>query len=284
MSYKTILVHADHSPHMEQRVRAAALAGDNINTHIAGVAVTGISHYLRLSERVRQQGGQGTEALHEEIGRLHKSAEAALARFEEAARAAGIHDFESRLVADEELNGLSLHARYSDLTILTQLDPDEPANPMADDLPEYVAVSSGRPVLVLPHRYKVEALAANPLLAWDGGLEATRVLHHALPLLERVGKVDILILRHGMKHAGPADAAGGDIVRYLAHHDVAANVIQEHDSHGDFGSTLLACCNTVRSDLLVMGCYGHSRFQEMLRGGVTRTVLEQMTIPVLMAH
>ncbi|WP_151639256.1 universal stress protein [Noviherbaspirillum aerium] len=284
MSYKTILVHADHSPHLVQRVRAASLAGNNINTHIVGVAVTGVSHYLRLSERTRQQGGQVTDAWHEEVGRLHKSAEAALARFEDAARAAGLQSFECRLVADDELDGLSLHARYSDLTILTQWDAEAPAHPMADDLPEYVAVSSGRPVLVLPHRHEIEVLADNPLLAWDGSLEATRAVHHALPLLERAGKVDVLILRHGRKPTASNDVAGADIVPYLAHHDIAANVIQERDSHSDIGGALLACCDTAQSDLLVMGCYGHSRFQEMLRGGVTLTVLEKMTIPVLMAH
>lgn len=284
MSYKTIVVHADHSRHMVQRVRAASLAGENVNAHIIGVAVTGISHYLRLSEQVRQQGRQDTDALHEQVSRLHKSAEPALVSFEEAAKAAGIHSFECRLVADEELGGLSLQARYSDLTILTQLDPDEPANPMSDDLPEYIVVSSGRPVLVLPHRYEFTALADRPLLAWDSSLEATRAVHHALPLLERAGKTDILILRHGGEQPWQNDVAGADIVQYLAHHDIEANVIQEHYSHGEIGGALLTCCSTVHSDLLVMGCYGHSRFQEMLWGGVTRTVLEQMTIPVLMAH
>lgn len=212
MSYTTIVVHADHSRHMVQRVHAAVLAANNVGAHIVGVAVTGISQYLRLSERVRQQGGHNADALNEEVSRLQKSAESALARFEEAARAAGTHSFECRLVADEELGGLSLQAQYSDPTILTQLDPDEPANPMADDLPEYVAVSSGRPVLVLPHHYVPRALANRPLLAWDGSLEVTRAAHHALPLLKRAGKVDILILSHGRGKLRQNDVAGVDVM------------------------------------------------------------------------
>ena len=44
------------------------------------------------------------------------------------------------------------------------------------------------------------------------------------------------------------------------------------------------CIRDRNCDLLVLGAYGHSRFRETLLGGVTRTVLESMTVPVLMAH
>jgi len=33
-----------------------------------------------------------------------------------------------------------------------------------------------------------------------------------------------------------------------------------------------------------MGAWGHSRIREMILGGVTREVLAQTTLPVLMAH
>ena len=50
------------------------------------------------------------------------------------------------------------------------------------------------------------------------------------------------------------------------------------------GERLLSLAADVSADMLVMGAYGHSRIRESLLGGVTRTVLEEMTIPVLMAH
>jgi len=34
----------------------------------------------------------------------------------------------------------------------------------------------------------------------------------------------------------------------------------------------------------VMGGYGHSRLREFVLGGVTRDMLERMTVPLLLAH
>jgi nucleotide-binding universal stress UspA family protein len=76
---------------------------------------------------------------------------------------------------------------------------------------------------------------------------------------------------------------GADLALYLARHGVKVDVLQE-TTEQDSGNALLSLAADVNADLLVMGCYVHSRFREVLLGGATRTVLESMTLPVLMSH
>jgi nucleotide-binding universal stress UspA family protein len=64
---------------------------------------------------------------------------------------------------------------------------------------------------------------------------------------------------------------------------MTATALQVADD-SEIGATLLSRIADSGADLLVMGCYGHSRFREMLLGGATRTVLESMTVAVLMSH
>jgi nucleotide-binding universal stress UspA family protein len=75
-----------------------------------------------------------------------------------------------------------------------------------------------------------------------------------------------------------------DIARYLARHGIQANVELAEAAGADTGAVILECAATVEADLIVMGAYGHSRFTELVLGGVTRTVLRRMTVPVLMAN
>jgi nucleotide-binding universal stress UspA family protein len=76
---------------------------------------------------------------------------------------------------------------------------------------------------------------------------------------------------------------GGDIALYLARHNVKVDVLPQKTDI-DVGSALLSMASDLASDMIVMGGYGHSRFREILLGGVTRTVLGSMTVPVLMSH
>jgi nucleotide-binding universal stress UspA family protein len=76
---------------------------------------------------------------------------------------------------------------------------------------------------------------------------------------------------------------GPDIAHYLARHGVKANVIRQQTDI-DVGSALLSMVTDLNSDCIVMGAYGHPRLRERLLGGVTRTVLESMTVPVSMSN
>jgi nucleotide-binding universal stress UspA family protein len=278
-SYKTVLVHADHSRHAAERIRIAAGIANAEQAHLVGAAMTGVSRYV--FENGMLDPREPTLASH--LAFLRERAANALAEFETIVKSMGVQSFEKRLFDDEAGGALSLQARYSDLVVIGQPDPDEPAPSAMPDLPEYVVMSGGRPVLIVPYAGQFQHVGQNVLVAWDGGAEATRALSGALPLLRRARNVDVLMFKAQRQPGAPGAQPDTDLAPYLARHGVQVNVVQR-GTDIDNGNALLSAAADQSSDLLVMGCYGHSRFREILLGGASRTILDSMTVPVLMAH
>jgi nucleotide-binding universal stress UspA family protein len=279
MSYKTILVHVDRSRHAEQRMRIAADLALRHDAHLIGAAATGLSRYIAATGGVNMQD----PALTQHLDFLRRQADAALAGFETVMRAAGVPSWERQLVEDEPGGGISLLARYADLVLLSQTDLDEALPGIGSDFPEYVLLNSGRPVLLLPYAGKFDSIAMHALLAWDGSLEASRAITGALPLLHQAQDVKLVVFNAQQQVNMHSEQPGADIALYLARHGVTVEALHE-TTQQDSGNALLSLAADTGADLLVMGCYVHSRFREMLLGGASRTVLESMTLPVLMAH
>lgn len=279
MSYKTILVHVDHSRHAPQRIRVAAEIALRDNAHLVGLAMTGVSRYLLDSDTVDQQ----EPVLLTHISALKKQAEQALEKYEELVRQMGVLSWERRLVDDEPAGGVSLEARYADLVVLGQTDTDEVLPAMMSDFPEYVVMYAGRPVLIVPYAGSFEHIGKKILVAWDGSMEASRAINGALPFLRQAHEVKVVVFNADKQVNVHGEQPGADIALYLARHGVNVDVLQETTDQ-DSGNALLSLAADTFADLLVMGCYAHSRFREVLLGGASRTVLESMTLPVLMAH
>ena len=105
--------------------------------------------------------------------------------------------------------------------------------------------------------------------------------HAIVPVQQRAQIVDVAVINPRSQAHGAEP--GADIALYLARHGIRVQVVQHHTGQ-EVGAALLALANEVNADLIVMGGYGHTRFREILLGGVTRTVLDAMTVPVLMSH
>jgi nucleotide-binding universal stress UspA family protein len=282
MAYKSILVHADLSRHAPQRMAIAARLAHAHQAHLIGAAMTGMSRFYLENNR-----GMRGAAVAAQISALHGQAEQALVQFETLARQAGAVSLERRLIEDDEDGGMAVSARYSDLTVLSQHDAGEALPGAMSDLVPYVMLNAARPVLIVPRSGPFAQLGTQAgttvVVAWDGSMEATRAIGHALPLLRAARLVVLALLHPPAGHAQPARHPGSDIAAYLSRHGVPVEVRQAITT-GDIGAALLAMAAEVHADLLVMGGYGHARFREILLGGVTETVLRQMTLPVLMAH
>ncbi|GIZ50533.1 universal stress protein [Noviherbaspirillum aridicola] len=279
MDYKTILVHVDGSKHLERRMRVAAMLAEDCGAHLVGAAVTGISSvaYADAGSGVPNPNA----GMLMDIAARH--AKAALARFEALAGQLGIASFESRLVDDEPLEGISVQGRYADLVVLGQDDPGEPLPTVGGKFAEYVSLHCGCPVLIVPHSGAVRAVGDSVLVAWNASAQATRALHAAIPLLRRASVVRVAVLDAANELGAHGEQPGADIALYLARHGIKVEVV-ERGADGEVGDALLSLAADLGSDMLVMGCYGHSRFGEILLGGVTRTVLASMTLPVFMMH
>ena len=285
MAYPTILVHVDEHPQGDQRIRLAAQLALRAGGHLIGAAATGVSRFLYHS--MPPEKDDPTLALHRDM--LREQARAALARFAGQCQQAGIASFEAKVVDDDGGAGLSLHARAADLVVISQADPHGTRG--AADLPAYVISNSGRPVLLVPTAAQIPSVGRRILVSWDGGREAARAMQVALPLLKDADQVSIAVFEVATAEHAVADALAADPRPWLARHGVTATLAVHAVDHQrrlsrrhEVGERLLSLAADSAADLLVMGAYGHSRFRESLLGGVTRTVLEAMTLPVLMAH
>jgi nucleotide-binding universal stress UspA family protein len=280
VSYKSILVHVDDRPRSEARIAIALELAVRFEAHVTALAPVKAAPYpgpalsvLEQAAAVPQVNGPGERASH------------ALERFQERARQAGISSVETRAVRGEFPAVAALHARYSDLVVVGQYDPDDESADAscARHYPELIALGAGRPVLVVPYAGRFRSVGQNVAIAWDAGREATRAVTDALPILKRARKVTVLAVnprqvgRHG-------DEPGADIALFLARHGVKVEASQQQSGSLDVGSFLLSRLADMDADLLVMGAYGHSRLREMVLGGVTRTILDSMTLPVMMSH
>jgi len=144
---------------------------------------------------------------------------------------------------------------------------------------ESALLHSGRPVLVAPAQAP-STIGRKIVIAWNGKEQSARALGAAIPFLAKAEVVTVLTAVESYTAGRP-----GDVVRYLAWHGIRAEAVEAPASGpGKVGQILLERAEDVDADLLVMGAYGHSRLREMVMGGVTRTILRSMTLPVLLSH
>lgn len=174
-------------------------------------------------------------------------------------------------------------ALFADLLVLGQRDPaDEEAAAVPPDFVESVLLSSGRPGLVIPHIGVSAPIGQTIAIAWKATPEAARAVTAALPLLRRARRVHVL----SWGEEQPAGVTGEalDLERYLGAHGVSFTWDRAGAERQQIGELLLSRVFDLGADLLVMGCYGHSRAREWILGGASRTILASMTLPVLMMH
>lgn len=275
---KDILVHVDGSPAAERRVEVAAALAEANEGHLTGLHVTSGAEDMPWVE------GYATEMV---IRYATERAEADRAR----ARESFERQSAGRALTREwrETSGLvdrtvTLHGRYADLIVLGQSDPSAAGFGPAAGVAEHVPLSAGRPCLILPYAGSWPALGRRVLVAWDGGREAARAVNDALPLLKRAQQVTIVTIGDRLQGGGRADHGAAALGAHLTRHGLAVTV--RHDGGGSLAvpDLLLSLAADLSTDLLVMGAYGHNRLRELIMGGVTRAILDHMTVPVLMSH
>jgi nucleotide-binding universal stress UspA family protein len=260
MAYKDLLVIVDDDPRTRERVSHAADLAERFDAHLAGLCVSLIS----APDAVPRTA-------------------AARQLFEDAIGQRGIPT-EWRAATGFPVDAAAVQARYADLIVLGQLDPADAQAAVNSPSPEDIALSVGRPTLVIPYVGNYSPVGHRVLVAWDASREATRAVNDAIPLLAAAATVTILTVDPVIGPTGHGDTPGADIALHLARHGVKAQVEKTASGGVGIGDVLLSRASDLGADLLVMGAYGHSRMRELVLGGVTRTVLTSMTLPVFMSH
>ena len=168
-------------------------------------------------------------------------------------------------------------ARLADLTVVPH--PEAGDDVSSSDALHAVLFDSGRPVLIAPQKAG-QAIGSRICIAWNGTAESAAAVHAAIPWMQRAEAVRVLSADEYQRR-GPGAA---DLLGYLALHGIHPEVAQFRPMDRDVGRGMLAAAREFGADLLAMGAYSHSRLRQLILGGVTRHVLENAALPVMMAR
>jgi nucleotide-binding universal stress UspA family protein len=172
-------------------------------------------------------------------------------------------------------------AKSFDLTILGRLSPDARSIGFP---PGETVVASGRPVLVIPYAETIDKFGRRALIAWDGTREAVRAVHGALPLLDRAEAVMVIYVGAQQASLEQHRPSLEWISSHLKRHRIPAQPEATLRGALSISELLLSRAADMSADLIVSGAYHHSQLREALIGGVSRDLMEQMTVPVLFSH
>lgn len=275
--FKTLLVHLDATPVSRSRLKLVKQLATQQDARIE--VLYAVMPWMMQYPLALDAGGMVAGQL---MQWQLDARDAIRAAFEKECLEAGLAGLTWTETQGEPVLGCRGPAWAADLLVLSQHDPNAavPSGVRADFVPSVLA-ETGKPGLVLPYIDVASSIGQNVLVAWKGTPESARALTAALPILQRAASVHVSTWDEtddaGTNTALPA-------LQFLQRHGVTASLHHGSRPRQDLGDLLLSQASDLQADLLVMGCYGHGRAREWALGGVTRTVLQTMTLPVLMVH
>jgi nucleotide-binding universal stress UspA family protein len=281
MALKNIEVFIDATPEGEKRADYAATLAHQCGAHLAGIHVVSAGRPAHRTD----YSAVGEKAIRSSLA-WQEASDAALAatvrqRFEAISAQRDV-SAEFRVIGrggpNEDLILCSLH---SDLVVIGQRELHELPGYLS---PERLLLASGAPILVLPSGWKSQPIGQKILVGWNASREARRAVADALPFLVAAASVTLLVIDSNKRADRHGEEPGADIALYLARHGAHVEV-EQVSSHGSpVADIILSFAADHGMDLIVIGAYSHARSVEVVFGGVTRTLLKQAPIPVLMSR
>lgn len=280
MTYKTIVVHIDRGPRSAVRLDLGLSLAQRLDAHCVGLFALSAP---RIPSYARAEAGN---IVAEAEAKFRAEATAAgEVVFRAAVSRSGHSLAEWRASGRDAFDAVRTSARYADLVVVGQHEEGaKESSGVTDDFVDELVLAAGRPVLVMPYAGRFESVGKRVLLAWNASREAARAVSDAIPVLKTADSVQVVAFDPGKGGADHGDVPGADIALFLTRHGVKVQVAQQQGAGLDIGAQILSRAADIGADLIVMGAYGHSRMRELVLGGATRTLLESMTVPVLMSH
>jgi nucleotide-binding universal stress UspA family protein len=280
MSFMNLLVFADDTDACAARLETAIAMAERQGAQLAACALT---------EQPSYYYGVGTEV----------AADVYLADVERAkAMAKEVADaVRARLVASDRDGGTrwatgtsgaiaeiaARNARYADLSLIGQ-PAGEDRQPLLSRILEGVLFDSGRPCAIVPQGWSGGAFGKRIMVAWAPCKEAARAVADAMPLIETAESVHIAMVDPKTGEDGHGEEPGADLAASLARHRAEVTVDALPSAGHSTAARLLLHAADCGADLIVMGGYGHWRLSEALFGGVTRDMVRESQVPLMLAH
>lgn len=280
MSFKSLLVFADASDASAPRLETAIAMAERHGAQLSVCA---------LAEQPAYYYGVGTEVAADvyvqDIERARAVADAvagvARTRLARSGHDGGVRSATGTAVAISE--AAARNARYADLSLIGQ-PFDCAEETLLHKVFEGVLFNSGRPFVMVPRQWSGGAFGDRVMIAWAPCKEATRAVADAMPFIEAAESVHITIIDPDTGEDAHGDEPGADLAAMLARHGVPVTVDPLPSASKSVAERLLTHATDCNANLIVMGGYGHWRLRETLFGGVTRDMIRQSTVPILLAH
>jgi nucleotide-binding universal stress UspA family protein len=275
VSYQDILVFLDDGATNAARVNSGFKLAKRHNASLTGVALATMK-----PRQVKTDSSVVRRRMSQEM------AEKLVVEFTSQASTEGVRA-KSIIIAGNVEESTTRMAHYShnyDLLILRQPNPDHENYSRLTQLSETVLLKSGRPILFMPYIGTDKCPGERVMITWDGTASACRAVHNAIPILQHANEVNLIIVENDKTRANLPAAIVDGFVEHLQNHGINLTPRRVLQGSYDIATVILNEIAETGTDLLVMGGYGKPSLQQKIFGGVTRSILSSMIIPVLMSH
>ncbi len=270
---KSVLLHVQDDDGLESRLQAALAIVRASGGHLTCLHVTPVNAYVAFDGF----GGMFVmsdvlKALDEQETKMRAKIEAHLAHEDVA------WTYE-QTTADPTASVVSYGA-LADLIVLGRSRHSTTAAYPAMAMFGDVLKASRTPIMVFPETVKSFDPLGPAAVGWNGSFESANALRAAMPLLEQASAVNLVSIDETRDFDFPPLNAS----EYLSRHDVHAEMISETAGSLTVAKKLIATAQALGVSYLVTGGYGHSRAREYWFGGVTRSLLEECPIPIILSR
>jgi len=278
MSIKDIMVVCDAGDANDFRIETSLQLAKIFNANIIGIHLTPYpipdktsSGFIKVIDYLSA----------EQIEQAKTTAESLKTKFETKAFALNI-PFEWKYIDGINVQFIIDNARYADLIVLPQ-----GYSRFGDECPQriddYLSIHIGRPTIIIPDIKKVFNVPKRIIIAWNESQEAARAVHDAMPFLEYAKNIQIVSVSDSPVEQKTNIINNDALRKHLSHHGIIADIKTINQTDG-IGKTIFQSALKYDADLIVMGAYGETRLKEIVLGGVTRYLLAETTIPLLLSH
>jgi nucleotide-binding universal stress UspA family protein len=268
------LIGPPHGPTLAAIEKCVAVAGD-LGARITALALEEEDVFVRpkvvLPDDPDCAEGGGSEDMQQLLNAFTNAASRANIRAQSRT---------GKVPADQIAAILAEHARFSDLALV----PVRPHDSRTEKIVETFLFESGRPLLLCPEDRVGELRPEfeNVVIAWDHSARAARAVGDALPILQAANSVCVVTVADDETEA--ITQSGTSLVHHLREHGVYASFETVKGSGSSIGKVLGSWAQSHAIDAIVMGAYHHSRLNETVWGGVTKTVIGQPPCWVMISH
>lgn len=287
MALRDLLVYVDQTAHASGRLRLAADLAHRHQSRLTALFVRQPNPAQLHEQSVAELGLGSADAISGTNDRIRQSIDGAANRLrsalENVEREHGL-EVEWRCLDGLASTVVPQHARFADLCILSQ-DTNAVSTATGYTFSEQLLFVTGRPVVFIPAQGSFDTLGRHILVAWNSSRASTRAVNDALPLIERADKVTLLAVNPAEFAVRYGALPPEQMVKHLRRHGASVEGLWvNHIPTASIADAVLTEAHKAGADLIVAGAFGHPQLWEKMMGGVTRDLLAQMNLPVLMSY